>query len=219
MKDIVYGSQESIDEIEDVLSIIMSVAEETSIELGKEKGSFPAFNESSLSSSYDYMRNAHQTSIAPTGSISIIAGCSSGIEPLFTTGNLVGEVSGMGEIEIKSKHQNCQSKALVTGTQVHWKDHMKVLAIAQEYTNTGVSKTISIPFESTPEDIKEAVMMAWKMDCKGVTVFREDNGEREGRWIEVCPECSKNGERVKLERSGRVCRFCPKCGHGGSCSI
>ena len=105
-------------------------------------------------------------SIAPTGSLSILANCSSGIEPWFApsyTRHLT-----FGEVK-----ESRQSKYLRTSHQISPDWHLKIQAKWQSYIDNGVSKTINLPNNATIQDIQDIYMKAWKMGCKGITIFRD----------------------------------------------
>jgi len=105
-------------------------------------------------------------SIAPTGSLSILADCSSGIEPWFSKSYTRHLTHG----KVKEKRD---SKYLRTAHQVAPEWHLKVQARWQHYIDNGVSKTINLPHDATIEDIKDIYITAWKMGCKGITIFRD----------------------------------------------
>jgi len=105
-------------------------------------------------------------SIAPTGSLSILADCSSGIEPWFAKSYTRHLTHG----KVKEKRE---SKYLRTAHQIEPEWHLKVQARWQHYIDNGVSKTINLPYDATIEDVKNIYMDAWKMDCKGITIFRD----------------------------------------------
>jgi len=209
--NLVYGSSDSIEAMQAVLMNLKQFAEDYSEKLGYEKGMFPAATESGLQ-----RRNSQLLSIAPTGSISKIANCSPGIEPIFTFASEKRKVAGSDKpMIVKSKWANHPNKeVLVTGKDVSYRDHIYMLAEAQHWVDAGISKTIAMPYESTVEDVKEAIIMAWKLGCKGLTVFREDNGEREGHIKEVCPD----HEDTELVRIGK-CKACLVCGWPHSCNL
>ena len=105
-------------------------------------------------------------SIAPTGSLSIIAGCSSGIEPIFSANYERHVTAGV----FKESRQN---EYLRTAHEISPDWHLKILARWQKWIDNGVSKTINMPFEASQSDVAEIYKKAWKMDCKGVTIFRD----------------------------------------------
>ena len=197
-----YGSPESFEIGEEVMKFITEEARKMSVELGRARGSFPEFKNSIWEGKYDAMRNATVTSIAPTGTISMIANTSSGIEPVFALayfkivmdgtrlyyGNSIFEhvlkVRGLYSEELMKKVidegsvQNTNlpedlKDVFVTAHDITPEQHVMMQAAFQKYTDLGVSKTINMPSDATVEDVKKAYMLAWKSGCKGITIYRE----------------------------------------------
>lgn len=203
-----YGSEGCYRLLKDILSIISEVARGYSQALGEKKGSFPAFRKSKFHGEVDHLRNSQLLSIAPTGSISKIAGCSSGIEPIFTFQDETRTTAEGIDLKIKSKWANWPNKeVLVAAHDIDYEEHIRVVAVAQKYVDTGISKTINLPENATVQDVKNAFLIAWKKQCKGITVFRK-NCLREAlvREVEYCSVCG-----TETKREGR-CITCPKCG-------
>jgi len=105
-------------------------------------------------------------SIAPTGSLSIIANCSNGIEPIFTNNYERHTTAGVFK-------ESRDSEYLRTAHDISPEWHIKILARWQRWVDNGVSKTINLPFEASQSDVAEVYKKAWQMDCKGVTVYRD----------------------------------------------
>ena len=199
-----YDSEDALQIAGKVMKFINDEAAKSSTELGKERGSFPAYE----GSTYDTpggqcMRNATRTTIAPTGSISIIAGVSSGIEPLFalcyTRTILDGEQfievnpifesvaknkgfwsdSLMKEIVVRGSIRGMEGvpeqiqKVFVTAHDITPEWHIKMQASFQKYTDNAVSKTVNFPHSATKEDIAQVFMLAYQENCKGVTIYRD----------------------------------------------
>ena len=164
------------------------------------------------------MRNATTTSVAPTGSISIIANCSSGIEPLFAL-SYVRNVLGTELIELNSSFEkiarergfyseplmrkvasgsSIQSmfeipkdvrKIFVTAHEIAPKWHIMMQAAFQKHVDNSISKTINFPENATPEDVENAFILAHELGCKGITVYR--NRSRSEQVLNMnCPTCS-----------------------------
>ena len=197
-----YGSDESFTFAENLMRFINEKAFEYSVKLGREKGSFPNFEKSIYYNKVDALRNATRTTIAPTGSISIIANCSSGIEPIFGVAFVRNILEGTKFVEInpvfekiakEEKFLNAEilKEIIKTGSLKNIKDipeeykkifltaldieplkHLKMQSIFQKYTDNAVSKTVNLPYQATIEEVKEIFINGWKMKCKGVTVFR-----------------------------------------------
>ena len=198
-----YNSQKALEVAKGLMSFIQNQAREYSMELAEERGVFPNYKGSRYDRSGGTgQRNATVTTIAPTGTLSLIADCSSGIEPLFglqytrraleemefqITDPLflaLGEREGfMSEVLIQSLHDGASLKDLpqvpqpirelfVTTFEIAPLWHIKIQAAFQEYTDNAVSKTINFSRDATKEDVKEAYMMAYRERCKGITIYR-----------------------------------------------
>ncbi len=198
-----YDSQEAISLAEKLMNFITSEARKASEELGEQRGSFPNFEGSVWDQrGYGAMRNATVTTIAPTGSISIIAGCSSGIEPLFAIAfirnvlegtrllevnkhfetiarergfysrSLMTEIARKGSIRDIPEIPEDVKRVFVTAHDISPEWHVRMQAAFQKYTDNAVSKTINMPYSATIEDVKRAFMLAYELKCKGITVYR-----------------------------------------------
>lgn len=200
--EIPYNSETALNIAEKIMKFITETAREKSVELGEERGSFPNFEKSIWKNEYSAMRNATVTTIAPTGSISIIAGCSSGIEPLFAvsfirnilSGKRLFEINPLFELTAKQKgFYNAKlleevaktgsvqkitgipeevKKIFVTALDISPEWHVKMQAAFQKYTDNAVSKTVNLPYDASVEDVKRVFELAWRLKCKGVTIFR-----------------------------------------------
>jgi len=197
-----YDSEEALKLAEKVMRFVTEEAREKSVELGHERGSFPNFDRSTLKDNYHSMRNAALTTIAPTGSISIIAGCSSGIEPLFAisfmrkvmegtmlfetnplfeimakensfySAELLEEIARTGSVQgIKEIRENVK-RVFATALDINPEWHVKMQAAFQKYTDNAVSKTVNLPKDATVEDVRKVFWLAYKLKCKGITIYR-----------------------------------------------
>ncbi|MEW6035304.1 MAG: adenosylcobalamin-dependent ribonucleoside-diphosphate reductase [Candidatus Micrarchaeota archaeon] len=199
-----YDSEAGYQVGEEVMRFIEDEARKMSHELGRARGSFPAFKDSPLSEQYDAMRNATCTSIAPTGTISMIADSSSGIEPVFALSFLktvrAGQYYYCDEIfeqvlKVRGLYsQELMQKVMEEGT-IHQMDeipedvknvfrvshdmapdaHVLMQAAFQKNVDLAVSKTINMPAEATVEDVEGVYMLAWKNGCKGITIYRDSS--------------------------------------------
>mgnify|MGYP000159064835 CR=1 FL=1 len=197
-----YDSRKALEVAEAVMRFIQEESKVASEILAEERGVFPNY-EGSIWDGVRKLRNATTTTIAPTGTISIIAGCSSGIEPLFAICYVRNVLEGQRLIEVNSlfeeeaKRRGFYSEALmekiaqkgslrdideipedvkrifVTAHDVSVEWHVRMQAAFQKYTDNAVSKTINLPNSATVEDVKRAFMLAWKLKCKGITVYRD----------------------------------------------
>jgi ribonucleoside-diphosphate reductase alpha chain len=200
--NIPYDSNEALKLAEKVMKFISEEAKKKSEELGLKRGSFPNFEKSIYYEKYKALRNATVTVIAPTGSISIIAGCSSGIEPLFAvsfmrnvlegtrlfevnplfervakekgfySGKLLEKIAKFGSIqEIKEIPKDIR-RIFVTALDIKSEWHIRIQAAFQKYVDNAVSKTINLPKNATKNDVKKNFELAYKLKCKGITVYR-----------------------------------------------
>lgn len=205
-----YNSQKALEVAKGLMSFIQHQAREYSMELAEERGVFPNYK----GSIYDRpggmkLRNATITTIAPTGTLSLIADCSSGIEPLFAVQYTRRALEDMefqitdplflkwGEKEGFMSQEFIQSLAngasledlpdvpqrmkelFVTTFEIAPVWHIRIQAAFQSYTDNAVSKTINFARDATKEDVREAYLMAYKERCKGITIYR--SGSRSGQ--------------------------------------
>jgi ribonucleoside-diphosphate reductase alpha chain len=198
-----YDSPEGIEVAEGVMKFITDEGRQMSHELGRARGSFPGFEKSVWAGKYDAMRNATITSIAPTGTISMIAETSSGIEPIFALAfiktvmdgtklhysnevfehvlkvrglydaNLMQEVIDNGSIQNIEDIPEEIRDVFVVAYDVNSEAHVRMQAVFQKHTDLAVSKTINLPNNATVEDVENAYMLAWELGCKGVTIYRD----------------------------------------------
>lgn len=211
-----YDSEDGFRIGEEVMKFISDEARKMSHELGRARGSFPGFKDSTWTKKYDAMRNATVTSIAPTGTISMISDTSSGVEPMFSiayvkivmdgtrlyysedTFEHVLKVRGLYTPELMQQVIESGSIAQLPEIPKEVKDifrvaydigadaHVRMQAAFQKYTDLAVSKTINMPPDATVEDVQNAYMLAWKTGCKGVTVYR-DGSRGEGVLAKIKP--------------------------------
>jgi ribonucleoside-diphosphate reductase alpha chain len=203
MKEIPYGSQEALDLLSDILKDIALFAEAESIKIGQESGVPLQCKKLPL-----HRRNITLTTIAPTGTISLLAGCSSGIEPIFSEITIRNDKTGTYTFENDLAGKPYFRCAVSTnGSQeVTWEEHINTLATAQCHIDSGVSKTINFPKGTHRDTIGKAVMMAWKEGCKGLAIYR--NGSRDKEVLspklvkkDKCPIC---GEDLVEVGSGKL---------------
>jgi ribonucleoside-diphosphate reductase alpha chain len=202
MLGIPYDSEEALKIGEQVMAFIEQEAHKKSREIAERRGSFPNFEKSIWKDKYNAFRNATVTTVAPTGTISIIAGCSSGIEPLFAVSFMRNVLSGARLFETNAlfeetaKNRGFYSAKLfeeiartgsvqkiegvpedvkrlfVTALDIEPVWHIRMQAVFQKSTDNAVSKTVNLPNEATVEEVREIYDLAWKLKCKGVTIFR-----------------------------------------------
>lgn len=196
-KKLRYGSEKGVAEIEKLMRFIRDSIYQASVELAVEKGAFPKFDPVAYGKASFIrtlpaplrmdikshgIRNATSMAMAPTGTISLLADCTSGIEPLFSKGYVRNDRVG----ERIYIHDRCE-EFLEDGKIPEWyvdafdltpKDHFEIQSIVQKYTDGSVSKTINLPKETTSEDLSK-LLLEYIYDLKGCTVYRD--GSREGQ--------------------------------------
>lgn len=206
-KEITYGSQESLDDLSFLLNFIYKVAEDESIVMGEELG-IPK-NCQLLPTP---RRNITLLTIAPTGTISLLAGCSSGIEPIFSEITIRNDKTGSYQFEndlVSKPYFRC-AVASNGATEVTWEEHIDVLATAQRFVDSGVSKTINFPTNTHRETIYKAYFTAWKKGCKGLAVYRNASRKQEvlspkALKKDVCPVCKADILKFDTQKK------CSKC--------
>ena len=200
---VAYNSEAGLETAEGIIRFISEHSHQASAALAAERGPFANFT----GSIHDKpgaarMRNATVNSIAPTGTISIIAGCSSGIEPLFALAFVRNVMEGTRLLEVNSLFEEAAHKGgfyspemaeriahrgtlrdingipddirrvFVTDWDIAPQWHVRMQATFQKYTDNSVSKTVNLPANATPEDIRRIYKLAHELKCKGITVYR-----------------------------------------------
>lgn len=164
-----YDTIQAIELADKIMRTIDEAAKDESRVLAEEKGECPAFD--GIGTSYP-RRNAAVTCIAPAGTLSKLAGCSSGIEPHFTLKGKYIMGDGTEIEEVASVMSVLGTFVPKTAHEINWDWHVKHQAAFQEHTDLAVSKTINLPESATVQDIFNAYVMAWQSGCKGTTVYR-----------------------------------------------
>jgi ribonucleoside-diphosphate reductase alpha chain len=196
-----YDSEEALQLAERIMSRIEHVGHQMSQELATQRGPFPNWSRS-IYKDGPPLRNATVTTIAPTGTISIIADTSSGIEPIFAlafyhkvgerkltfvnpyvkealrerglaSDELMEEICRRGTLHGIDGVPDDLKRVFVTAHEIPYEWHVRMQAAFQKYTDNGVSKTINLPNEATREDIERAYALAYELGCLGITVFRD----------------------------------------------
>jgi ribonucleoside-diphosphate reductase alpha chain len=181
-----YDSEEALELANELMTFINEKAKEASVELAEEKGSYVDKAK---------IRNATRTTIAPTGTLSVLANCSSGIEPVFSK-DFTKRVLGDIDLDLGSKYKKVPDKLMRTALLITPEAHIKMQATFQKHCDNAVSKTINLPDEASIEDVKSAVWLAWDLKCKGLTVYR--HGTREGP-LEISTEGLSECDTGKCE--------------------
>src|SRR3989338_7151226 len=201
--NIPYDSDQAVEIAEKVMRFIKAESRKASIALAEKRGVFPNFEKSKFAKKGFKMRNATTTAIAPTGTISILAGCSSGIEPVFAlaymqrilgteeilqvnkhfesaarekqfyTDELMKKIAQMGSLKWFSEVPADIKRVFVISYDVLPRWHVKLQAIFQKYTDNAVSKSVNLPSDAHKEDVMKVYKTAYGLGCKGITVYRD----------------------------------------------
>lgn len=205
--EISYNSEEATRLAEQVMEFVQKEAEAASIKLAEKRGVFSNYHESVFAEKRIRRRNATVTTIAPTGTISMLADCAAGIEPLYALAFIKQVIEGNkflyvnSDLELALKKHDLFSKEtikevieegsvahleglpddlkkiFVTAFEIAPEWHVKMQAAFQKFTENAVSKTCNLPVDSTEEDIDKIYWLAFKLGCKGVTVYRDKSRE------------------------------------------
>ncbi|MBE3036302.1 MAG: vitamin B12-dependent ribonucleotide reductase [Candidatus Atribacteria bacterium] len=209
-----YNSEEALELAKEVMSFIQDESKIASRSLAEERGSFPNFKGSIYDTPEGYeIRNATTTTIAPTGTLSIIANCSSGIEPIFALSfvknvmdndklvevnpyferaakqegffgeELMEEIARKGSIEDFESIPSYYKRVFVTAHEVTPIWHVRMQATFQGFVDNAVSKTVNFSNSATESDVEDVFMLAYRLGCKGITIYRD--GSREGQVLQV----------------------------------
>ncbi len=208
MMDIPYSSREAVALGEKLMKFINEKGHKASQELAKVRGAFPLF-EQSIYKNQEAIRNATITTIAPTGTLSIIAGVSSGIEPVFAYAYirnvmdqthlieinpiLKSRLEKLGILDEKLLNQIASSGSLkhieeipdeikevfLSSHDISPEYHVKMQAAFQKYTDNAVSKTVNFQHDATQEDVRKVYNLAFKLGCKGTTIYRDGSREEQ----------------------------------------
>lgn len=223
-----YNTQEAFDLAEKVMKFVQYEADVASVELAKTRGVFPAYKGSIYDKAHDIKpRNAARTTIAPTGTISLLADCSSGIEPHFALTYAKNTIEGKrlfntnpyflqalidhgldsedilakieenkGSVQSLSEIPQELADTFVVAGDIAPKDHVRMAAAFQKFTDNGISKTINFPNEATVEDVREAYNLSYELGCNMITIYRD--GSRQKQVLEV-----KKGKSYYDQLSGK----------------
>jgi ribonucleoside-diphosphate reductase alpha chain len=204
-----YNSEGALETAETVMSFIQEAAHDASSDLAEERGVFKNYGQSIFKETGVKYRNATTTTIAPTGTLSILAGCSSGIEPLFALSfvrtvmdndkllevnpyfenvarekgfyskELMDEVAKRGGIQDTTEIPEEVRSVFVTAHDVSPEWHIRMQAAFQKHTDNAVSKTVNLPHDATVADVQKVYNLAYELGCKGVTIYRDGSKENQ----------------------------------------
>lgn len=197
-----YDTQEAVELADQVMDFISAEGRKESTRLAKERGTFPMFPDSTYDQSTP-MRNGTVTTIAPTGTISIIAGCSSGVEPVFAFAFIRNIMDNTELVEVNPilkdvlvkrgiYSEELMRRVVAEGTLAHIEEipedirrvfvcahdispeaHVRMQAAFQRHTDNAVSKTVNFTHDATIEDVAKVYTLAYELGCKGVTIYRD----------------------------------------------
>lgn len=204
MLNIAYNSDEGVQTAEEIMEFIEVRAKAASAALAKKRGAFPLFEESTLADG-ELLRNGTVTTIAPTGTLSIIAGVSGGVEPVFAyayvrnvmdqteltetnpvlrkvleqrglySDALMHKIAKAGSLAHIDEIPEDIKRVFVAAHDVSPAWHIRMQAAFQRHTDNAVSKTVNFAQDATKEDVAEVYLLAWKLGCKGVTIYRDNS--------------------------------------------
>jgi ribonucleoside-diphosphate reductase alpha chain len=230
-----YNSEEAVNAAEAVMKFINDRSKAASVKLAEKRGSFRYYEDSIYKEKEISIRNGTTTTIAPTGTISIIAGVSSGIEPLFalsfvrnvmdndelpevnpifeevaksrgfySTG-LMREIAEHGTIHDIRRIPEDIRRVFVTAHDIEPEWHIKIQSAFQKYTDNAVSKTVNFANSATKEDVSDVYMLAYRMGCKGVTIYRD--GSRDSQVLNIGSVNRDKNEEAAMT-AAPVCEAC-----------
>jgi ribonucleoside-diphosphate reductase alpha chain len=207
---IAYNSPQALETAEALMGFIQESSHAASRSLAQVRGVFPNHGISVFKDRPECaFRNATTTTIAPTGTLSIIAGCSSGIEPLFALSfvrtvmdddrmlevnphfervarergfyspELMDRIAASGTIQSMEEIPEDVRRIFVTAHDVAPEWHIRMQAAFQKHTDNAVSKTVNLPRDATVEDVREIYDLAYELGCKGVTIYRDGSKEHQ----------------------------------------
>jgi ribonucleoside-diphosphate reductase alpha chain len=233
-----YDAPEALALADEVMRFVAAEAHAESERLAAARGSFPGWASSAPARRRRRpRRNATVTTVAPTGTLSVIAGCSSGIEPLFAVAYVRRALEGVASPRSTRAPPRLRSagaeaalpairaggrargvpgvpealqRLFATAHDVSPQAHVRMQAAFQRHVDNGVSKTVNLPREAGAAEVREAFLLAHRLGCKGITVYRD--GSRRGQVLTggladgTCPQCG-----ARLARTGG-CSSCQACG-------
>ncbi len=245
--EVPYNSDEAVAVAEDVMRFIQEEGRKMSEELAKDRGVFPNWKDSIYGERKQRVRNATITTIAPTGSISMIADASSGVEPLFAVSfiknvmdkdelvmtnpiflsiakrmgfyseDLMKKIAKSGTLDGIDEVPKEVKRVFVVAHDVSPIWHLKIQAAIQKYTDNAVSKTVNFDHSATKKDVAEVYKLAYELGCKGVTIYRD--GSREEQVLNIGKVNKKGAQEVQTDPSTRVVRQRAKVTYGRTIQI
>lgn len=228
-----YNSEEASKLATEVMKFVQTESKKYSSNLAEERGVFPNYDRSIYKDKMK-ARNATTTTIAPTGTLSIIAGCSSGIEPLFAVSfvrnvlegtklyevtphferiakergfwsrELIEKIAERGGLHDIDEVPDDVKKVFITAHDISPLDHIRMQAAFQKHVDNAVSKTVNFPHTACPKDVEDAYFLAYGLGCKGVTVYRD--GSREEQVLST----GNKTKQEPVEEKGQTHKITPR---------
>jgi ribonucleoside-diphosphate reductase alpha chain len=238
---IAYGSDQAVDLGREVMGFIHEEAVRASEKIAADRGVFPNWEGSAWQSQGRRVRNATLTTIAPTGTISILAGCSSGVEPLFAlafvrnvmdntelpeahpffaevlkdrglySADLMKRVAARGSIAEFEDIPEDVKNVFVTAHDVTPEWHIRMQAAFQDHTDNAVSKTVNFPHSATVEDVEGVYLLAYELGVKGVTIYRD--GSRSDQVLNIGEVRRALAPGDNGHKKATPGEVCPVCGN------
>jgi ribonucleoside-diphosphate reductase alpha chain len=239
-----YDSDEALDIGRSLMKFIDEEGRKASATLAQERGSFPNFKGSKLEKTNERMRNAPVTTSAPTGTISIIAAASSGVEPIFAVAyvrnvmdkdilpevnpifeeiakgrgfysdEMMKEIAAQGSVKDIRGVPEDIQQLFVTALDITPEAHIRMQAAFQEHTDNAVSKTVNFPNDATTGDVEKVYLLAYELGCKGVTVYRY--GSRDDQVLSVGDASAKGKAPDEEDEDSRAPRPRPYVTRGST---
>ncbi|GBE37869.1 ribonucleoside-diphosphate reductase NrdZ [bacterium BMS3Bbin08] len=231
-----YSSEDASTLSTEVMKFIQSEGRKQSVILAGQRGVFPNFEESIYKNKMR-LRNATITTIAPTGTLSILAGCSSGIEPLFAVSfvrnvlegtklyevsplfekvarergfwsrELIEKIAEKGSIHDFEEIPDDVKRTFITAHDISPIDHVRMQAAFQKHIDNAVSKTVNFPHDASTKEVEDVYLLAYGLGCKGVTVYRD--GSREEQVLSTGQKKKVEPEQAEERRNKIVPRKRP----------
>ena len=225
-----YNSEQAVRLAETVMRAVTEAGREESRELAKARGTFPLFQESTLDQEFP-QRNATVTTIAPTGTLSLLASCSSGVEPIFGyvyirnimdgtemievnpilrevleerglySDELMKKIAKQGSLEGIEEIPEEIRRVFVSAHEVSPEFHIRMQAAFQRHTDNAVSKTVNFCNSATREEVAEVYKLAFRLGCKGVTIYRD--GSRSEQVLNI-GKVKKDGQEESPAEGGQA---------------